>query len=197
MVGAGLYGFAYKPGYAYNPSSMPAEVKKCGGNKFNPFNVDDATCIFAEKFKKALRNSQIVAQGGKTGSELRQTMGLLISFEVAGGDSQRAFSTFESLKNSGGDCNKMNGDAVAMCCEYKRTQNGAGYVFMPNRVGCSAQDIGSFMSAFASRHGKHDAYAASSYYATLYSKCEDCYLGSWKKNVCDEAKAVGITLPEC
>ncbi len=199
----GIYSFSYMPGKYYK-SNMPKEVEKCGKEFFNPFNINDSSCIFDILFDEAyqaadLKMNKITFPSSE--QEKRQVTALLTTMYIVNKNAFELVDIYEDLVKSNYNCNIMT-IAKNFCCELHsetRKKNGETETITYYTLSstCNARNFGVFLKNVANDE-KHkekykEAILAAQHYAKFYDICEDCYSSKWKSNVCKVAKRFGLS----
>jgi len=188
----------------YYKSNMPKEVEKCGKEFFNPFNINDSSCIFDILFDEAyqaadLKMNKITFPSSE--QEKRQVTALLTTMYIVNKNALELVDIYEDLVKSNYNCNIMS-IAKNFCCELHsetRKKNGETETITYYTLSrtCNAGNFGTFLKNVANDE-KHkekykDAILAAQHYAKFYDICEDCYSSKWKSNVCKVAKRFGLS----
>jgi hypothetical protein len=196
----GIYGLDYKPTkwYISNNVNTPPEILNCNKDNFNPFNVNDSSCVFMEKFNRAYEVSDNKANALKfpqNDSEKRQLTAVLTAMYIVNTGAIELADIYENIKNSGGSCDRMGSKARDLCCTLTSSSSSSSSSSSTSYTLTNSACLGTFSEFLKSIETKEqykDAIKAASLYTQFYKTCEDCYSSEWKKNTCDAARKFGI-----
>jgi hypothetical protein len=193
------------PGSMYTESSMPPEVKACGGKDFNPFDANDSLCAGAYKLAWTFlpQASSAVSSNSETlkvnpalfsesdNQNLLDALNVAFAAElyygypVDGGSDTYLYlwRNFKPNVDKGSDCSKMNGLGKSLCCDNGNYKNQYGVCGQPK------MDPITFYSKLKGRYPKIQyGMDTLSIYMSAIDKCGGCASDSYYRAMCAKIK---------